>query len=46
MPLIHGREVDGISMFATAIHNLVEDAKILTEKSKIDTIRKSLPVEI
>jgi len=24
---------------------LVEDAKILTEKSKIDTIRKSLPVE-
>jgi hypothetical protein len=46
MPLIHRREVDRISMYATATHNLIEDAKILTEKNKIDTIGKSLPVEI
>jgi len=46
MPLILRREVDRISMYATATHDLVEDAKILTEKSEIDTIRKSLPVEI
>jgi len=46
MSLMHRREVGRISKHATATRNLVEDAKILTEKRKIDTIRKSLPVEI
>src|SRR5690349_17746580 len=37
MSLIHGREVARISTYATATHSLVEDAKILTEKSELVT---------